>query len=106
MSLIHFRPMLSRTTALSGLAHNTLVAANAHASLPMPGQGIMSGEHIAAETFIWFVTGVYLGVALKVVSADEAFIAVITLVLTISKVCLDMGLDVLFPSEPAFATGV
>lgn len=98
--------MLSRTTAFGGLAHDTLVAANTHAALPMPSQGIMSGEHITTEAFIWFVTGMYLGVALKVVSADEAFIAVITLVLAISKMCLDMGLDVLFPSEPAFATGV
>jgi hypothetical protein len=47
-------------------------------------------EYVATKTFIWFVSGVDLGVTLQVMSANEALVAMVTLILAITKVGLDV----------------
>lgn len=94
------------TATLGCLAHNTLVTADAHSSLSVPSQSIVPSEYIATKTFIWFVSSVNLGVTLQVMSTNEALVAMITLILAITKVGLDVGLDIFFSSEPPLAAGV
>jgi hypothetical protein len=78
------------TTTFCCFAHNTLVTADAHSSLSVSSQSIVPREYVATKTFIWFVSGVDLGVTLQVMSANEALVAMVTLILAITKVGLDV----------------
>jgi hypothetical protein len=50
----------------------------------------MPSEYVATKTFIWFVSSVNLGVTLQVMSPNEALVAMIALILAITKVGLDV----------------
>jgi hypothetical protein len=56
----------------------------------VPSQSIVPSEYVATETFIWLVSSVNLGVTLQVMSANEALVAMITLILAITEVGLDV----------------
>lgn len=105
-SLTHIRSMLSRSATLRRLSHDPFVTADAHSSLPVPGQCVMSCKHVSTETFIWLVSGMDFGVPLQVVSANKAFITVVTLVLAIAQVCLDMRLYIFLSAKSSATPGM
>lgn len=99
MTLIHFRTVLLRTAALRCLAHDTFVSSDAHPTLPVAGQGIVAGKNVPAKTFVGLVSSVDFGVTLEIVATHKALAAMIALELTVTQVCLDVRLDVLFSAE-------
>lgn len=66
----------------------------------------MACKDISAEAFVRLVSGVDLRMSLQIVSANEALVAVVTLVLTISKVGLNMGLDILLSAKSSVTAGM
>jgi hypothetical protein len=53
-------------------------------------ESIVSGKAVAALTWVWFDPTVDLGMALEIMLADETFLAMRALELSISKVRLDV----------------
>ena len=102
-SIIHLRPVLAWSTSLDLFLDDTLESTNAHTSLTMSGQSIVSSEGVTAEAWVWFATSVNLGVTLEIMTPDEALAAVVTTELSITEVSLHVGLDVLFTTEALIA---
>lgn len=66
----------------------------------------MTGKNISTEAFVGLVACVNLGMAFEIVTTDKALAAVVTLVLAVTQVGLDVGLDVLLPAKPSLAARV
>lgn len=66
----------------------------------------MSRKHIATEAFIRLVTSMYLRMTFQVVSSNETFIAMVTLILSVTKMRLDVRLNVFLSSKASVAAGV
>lgn len=94
--------MLLGTAALCVFAHNALVSSDAHPTLPVTSQGVMTGEHVSTETFVGLVSSMNLSMAFQIVATDEALVAMIAFELAVTQVGLDMGLDILLPAKPSF----
>lgn len=95
--------MLPGSTALDLFSDDALKGSNAHASLSMSCQCIMSSECVSAQARVGFGAGVDLGMSLQVVSSDEAFSAVIASELSVAKMGLYVRFDVLFTSKSLVA---
>lgn len=98
--------MLLGAAALCGLAHNALVSSDAHPALTVTSQGVMTGEQVSTEAFVGLIARVDLGMAFEIVTTDKALAAVVALVLAVTQVGLDVGLDVLLPAKPSLAARV
>lgn len=72
----------------------------------MAGQRVVPGERVPAETLVRLVSGVNFGMSLEIVSTNKALIAVVTLVLAITKVSLNVRLDILLSSKPPLTSWV
>ena len=105
-TIIHLRAMLARPATFDGLLDDTFEGTNTHASLAVSGESIMPGEGVAAETRVWLGAGMDLGMSLQVVTSNEALVAVVAFELTITKMSLDVGLDVLLAAETLIAVFV
>jgi hypothetical protein len=90
MTLFHIWAALPWPSTLGCLPDHAVVAADAHASLSMTGQCVVSSKDVSAETLVWFITGVDFGVTLKIMSADKALLAMITFELTVTEMSLDV----------------
>lgn len=63
----------------------------------------MPGERVATEAGIWLGASMDLCMTFQVVTSNEALSAMIATELSITKMGLDMRLDVLFPAEALVA---
>ena len=59
----------------------------------------MSGEAVSTLAWVWLDTAMNLGMALQVVLADETFLAMRTLELSVSKMGLYVRFDVFLTAE-------
>ena len=66
----------------------------------------MAGENVSTEALVGLVSRVNFGMAFEIVTTDEALAAVVALVLAVTQVGLDVGLDVLLPAKPSLAARV
>jgi hypothetical protein len=94
---------LGRATTLGGLGNHSGKAANAHITLAVTCESILSGEARTTSTCERLIAAVCLEVTFEIMSADEMFLADVALELTVSKVCLDVRLNVLLPPKAAKA---
>jgi hypothetical protein len=102
-SFFNIWAILSWPATFDDLFHNALKGSNAHPSLTVSSQCIMAGKAIATKTRIRLNTTVDLCVTFKIMLADEAFLAVWTLILAITKMCLHMRLNVFLASKTLLA---
>ena len=98
-SLLVVWSVLARSAAFYYLLHDPFESSNAHPSLPMASQSIVSGEAVTALARVWLHTAMDLSMTLQVMLTDKTFLAVRALELPVSKMCLNMRLDVLFPAK-------
>lgn len=98
-TIIHFWSALLGSSSFDILLDYTFESANAHPTLSMSRQCVVSSERVAAETWIRLGPSMDLRMALQVMATNEALLAVIASKLPISQVCLNMGFDVLFPAK-------
>jgi hypothetical protein len=98
-ALVHLWSVLSGSPSLDHLLDNTIKCANAHSSLSVPCQGVVTSKWVSTETRVRLAAGMYFGMAFQVVASNETFLAVVASELTIAKMGLDVGLDVLLPTE-------
>ena len=79
---------------------------NTHAALSVAGESIVSSEAVSTLAWIGLNSAMNFGVSFEIVLADKTLLAVTTLELSISKVRLDVGFDIFFPSETFLAVGI
>ena len=82
--IIHLWSTLLWPASLDILFYDTLEGTNAHSTLAMPSQCVVSSKRVAAQTWIWLGAGVNFRVPLQVMSTDEALLAVIAPELAVS----------------------
>lgn len=83
-SIVHLRPSFLRPASLHILLNNTFKSTDAHTTLAMASQCVVSSKRVAAKTWVWFRSGVDLCMAFKVMTTNEALLAVVASELTIS----------------------
>lgn len=98
-TIVHLWPVLAGSTSLDLFLDHAFECTDAHASLTMTSQSVMTSEGVAAETWVWFRTCVNLGMSLEVVSSDEALLAVVAAELSVTKVRLNMRFYILLAAE-------
>jgi hypothetical protein len=87
--------MLLRPATLSLSAHSIGETTDTHAALAMARESILASEACTTRALVWLVPRVDLRMALQIVLSHEALSAAIALELAITKMCLDVGADVL-----------
>lgn len=98
-TLVHLGAVLAWATSLDDLLDSTFERADAHATLTVTGQSVVTGERVAASTRVWLVAGVDLSVAFQVVASYEAFAAMVAAELTVAEMGLNVGFDVFLSAE-------
>jgi hypothetical protein len=86
-------------TSLGGFRNDTSKAADAHVTLTVASEGVLSGEASTTGASKRLVSTVCLQVTLEIMATNKVLFTNVALELTVSQMCLHVGLDVFFATK-------
>jgi hypothetical protein len=95
--------VLSGPASFDELSCHSINGTDAHSSLSVSSESVLSSKGITAKTRIWLGPRMNLCMPLEIMASHESFIAVIALELSIIKVGLDVRFDVFLPAKSLIA---